>query len=127
MLRFIMELCLLDWDVDCVTNEINFIAFSTSVIASIVRGYFYRDLCSPLTKPQTASFAIQDLVLHPEYITPLRHEMEGIGDIQSTEIEELPILDSVIKESMRTNCFEASKPSLFLCPFPVQRTVGKIL
>ncbi|MCJ1428551.1 hypothetical protein MMC29_006461 [Sticta canariensis] len=91
LLDFIKQLCTPDWDVKRLADEVNFIAFSTSVLVST-----------------TSSFAIQDLVLHPEYIMPLRHELKSMGDICSMEIDELPILDSFIKESMRTNCFEAS-------------------
>ena len=45
---------------------------------------------------------------------PLRHELESMGDIHSMEIDELPILDSFVKESIRTNSFEACE---YLCSF----------
>ncbi|KAL9125023.1 MAG: hypothetical protein Q9217_005716 [Psora testacea] len=99
-----MTLCPQDWDLKRLTDEINFIAFGTSVL--------------------TSSFAIQDLVLHPEYIAPLRQEIESMGDINSMKIDDLPLLDSFIKESMRTNCFEACQ---FPVEFPVYWTSEKAL
>jgi cytochrome P450 len=55
----------------------------------------------------TVTFAIHDLCLHPEYVTPLRKECEA----QYTDFERtgtgLPLLDSFIKESARLTPVES--------------------
>lgn len=59
--------------------------------------------------PQTITFAIEDLCLHPEYVSPLREELAGgYGDFEKTG-QGLPFLDSFIKESARMTPVEASK------------------
>lgn len=59
---------------------------------------------------QTTCFAVHDLCLHPEYIVPLRKELESP---QWAAFERtgkgLPLLDSFIKESARTIHVESSK------------------
>ncbi|KAF3000341.1 hypothetical protein E8E14_002268 [Neopestalotiopsis sp. 37M] len=55
----------------------------------------------------TTTFAIQDLCLHPEYVEPLRVELEqGYEDFQRTN-SGLPLLDSFIKESARLTPVES--------------------
>ncbi|KAI7774340.1 ent-kaurene oxidase [Diaporthe eres] len=58
----------------------------------------------------TACFALHDLCLHPEYIKPLRNEITSTGwtAFEDSRGQGLPLLDSFIKESARTNPVEAS-------------------
>lgn len=52
----------------------------------------------------TTTYVIQDLCLHGEYITPLRrevHEHVAARADAAISVEELPLLDSFIKESVR--------------------------
>ena len=57
---------------------------------------------------KTITFAIHDLCLHPEYVGPLREELQGN---QYAEFEQtargLPLLDSFVKESARLTPVEA--------------------
>lgn len=63
----------------------------------------------------TTTFAIQDLCLHPEYVEPLRTEIEGPAyTIFESTAQGLPLMDSFIKESARLTPLESSK-SLHLC------------
>ncbi|KAL2283202.1 hypothetical protein FJTKL_10088 [Diaporthe vaccinii] len=55
----------------------------------------------------TITFAIQDLCLHPEYLEPLRQELnDGYVGFEHTGLG-LPLLDSFIKESARLTPVEA--------------------
>ncbi|KAF3060320.1 Ent-kaurene oxidase [Daldinia childiae] len=58
----------------------------------------------------TITFAIHDICIHPEYVLPLRQELQN----HYTEFERtgrgLPLLDSFIKESARLTPVESSKP-----------------
>ncbi|KAI0893525.1 cytochrome P450 [Annulohypoxylon nitens] len=57
----------------------------------------------------TIVFAVHDLCLHPEYIAPLRVELErGYSQFERTA-QGLDLLDSFIKESARLTPVEASK------------------
>ncbi|TGO61264.1 hypothetical protein BOTNAR_0131g00100 [Botryotinia narcissicola] len=56
----------------------------------------------------TISFAIHDLCLHPEYVDPLREEIEGPGyALFEQTAQGLPLLDSFIKESARLTPVES--------------------
>ncbi|OOF93346.1 hypothetical protein ASPCADRAFT_516985 [Aspergillus carbonarius ITEM 5010] len=54
-------------------------------------------------------YAIFDLCLHPEYIEPLRKEIESERSIAESEdfIDHLPLLDSFLRESARLNALDA--------------------
>ncbi|KAK2745535.1 hypothetical protein FQN57_003660 [Myotisia sp. PD_48] len=55
----------------------------------------------------TITFAIHDLCLHPEYVDPLRRELEaGYADFEKTGLG-LSLLDSFIKESARITPVES--------------------
>lgn len=65
---------------------------------------------------KTITFAIHDLCLHPEYVEPLRKELqESYEEFEHTG-KGLPLLDSFIKESARLTPVEAREftPSLSL-------------
>jgi hypothetical protein len=58
---------------------------------------------------KTATYALEDLCLHSEYVQPLQDEIRdllhtGIND----SVEGLPLLDSFVKESVRTTNTDAS-------------------
>ena len=54
-------------------------------------------------------YALHDLCLHPEYVAPLREELEAqYGDFEKTG-QGLHLLDSFIKESARLTPVEFSK------------------
>ncbi|PLB46222.1 cytochrome P450, partial [Aspergillus steynii IBT 23096] len=55
----------------------------------------------------TLTFAIHDLCLHPEYIEPLRYEIETQYDAFQNTGNGLPLLDSFIKESARLTPVES--------------------
>lgn len=58
---------------------------------------------------QTIVFAVHDLCLHPEYVAPLRIELErDYAQFERTS-QGLHLLDSFIKESARLTPVEASK------------------
>lgn len=57
----------------------------------------------------TVTFTIHDLCLHPEYIAPLRSEVEGPAySLFEKTARGLPLLDSFIKESARLTPVESS-------------------
>lgn len=59
---------------------------------------------------QTICFAVHDLCLHPEYVKPLRVELESPQYIAFEKTGKgLPLLDSFIRESARTTPVESSK------------------
>ncbi|KAL9032050.1 MAG: hypothetical protein Q9180_006732, partial [Flavoplaca navasiana] len=57
---------------------------------------------------ETISFAIHDLCLHPEYVEPLRQELQSsrYSEFEKTG-QGLPLLDSFIKESARLTPVES--------------------
>lgn len=56
------------------------------------------------------AYAIIDLYTRPEYIAPLREEVEGLQfDHFRKASQGLPRVDSFLKESARLNPFESSK------------------
>ncbi|KAI1412118.1 cytochrome P450 [Hypoxylon sp. FL1857] len=55
----------------------------------------------------TITFAIHDLCLHPEYIDPLRKELDGNYETFERTAQGLLLLDSFIKESARLTPVEA--------------------
>ena len=59
------------------------------------------------------TFALLDLYTRPQYIEPLRAELETT-DLNALEgdSEELPLLDSFLRESARLSAFESSKFSI---------------
>jgi cytochrome P450 len=61
---------------------------------------------------QTITYALYDLCLHPEYVEPLRKEVdpEGKAWIHFIDtVQGLPLLDSFMKESARLTPVEASE------------------
>ncbi|KAI1087868.1 cytochrome P450 [Rostrohypoxylon terebratum] len=59
----------------------------------------------------TATYVVQDVCLHEEYVEPLRQEIQNymVGAQQGSEldVEGLPLLDSFIKESIRCSNVDA--------------------
>ncbi|KAL6803841.1 cytochrome P450 [Trichoderma sp. SZMC 28012] len=57
----------------------------------------------------TSTYAIQDLCLHPEYVEPLRIEVRDCFHVNDSprDVERLPLLDSFIKESVRSSNSDA--------------------
>lgn len=72
---------------------------------------------------KTACFALFDLCLHPEYIEPLRQEIENTtwGTFEKASGQLFPLMDSFMKESARLTPVESGMSfELFLCiPFDV--------
>ena len=60
---------------------------------------------------QSLTYALYDLCDHPEYITPLRKELEAatLEDYSAWQPENMPRLDSFLKESSRLNPSDAGK------------------
>lgn len=63
----------------------------------------------PVPVYQTIVYVIHDLCLHPEYIEPLRRELEASYDEFQRTGQGLPLLDSFIKESARLTPVESSE------------------
>lgn len=59
---------------------------------------------------QSFTYALYDLCDYPEYIIPLREEIEraGLEDFSAWQPENMPRLDSFLKESARLNPSDAS-------------------
>ncbi|KAI0879528.1 cytochrome P450 [Hypoxylon argillaceum] len=74
----------------------------------------------------TATYMVQDLCLHDEYIEPLRQELRDYLVLQAKpgaliDVERLPLLDSFIKESIRcTNADAISCRRKALSPYVLQ-------
>lgn len=62
-----------------------------------------------VTKPtKTIVYVLQDLCLHPEYLVPIRRELEtSYAEFERTG-QGLPLLDSFMKESHRLTPVESS-------------------
>ena len=60
---------------------------------------------------QALVFAIYNLCMHPEYIAPLRQEMERAlqGASEEERFKDMPLLDSFLRESARLNPLDACK------------------
>ncbi|KAI4224901.1 MAG: hypothetical protein L6R36_004327 [Xanthoria steineri] len=55
-----------------------------------------------------ATFALEDLCLHPESVEPLRHELEENADGAAVlDLDAFPLLDSFLKESSRLSVSDA--------------------
>ncbi|KAL6876964.1 cytochrome P450 [Trichoderma novae-zelandiae] len=68
----------------------------------------------------TACFALHHLCIHPEYIEPLRNEIENTGwtQFEKSGGKSFPLLDSFMKESARLNPVESvSSRRMALKPF----------
>ena len=65
---------------------------------------------------QALVFAIYNLCMHPEYIAPLRQEMERVLQDASEEerFKDMPLLDSFLRESARLNPLDGSIITLAL-------------
>ncbi|KAI0200207.1 cytochrome P450 [Astrocystis sublimbata] len=62
----------------------------------------------------TITFAIHDLCLHPEYLEPLRKEVDShYGEFEQNGTKGLPLLDSFIKESARLTPVESMSTRRF--------------
>ena len=48
-------------------------------------------------------YALYDLCDYPEYLEPLRREKEVQGHAWSGSLDQMPLLDSFLKESARLN------------------------
>ncbi len=57
------------------------------------------------------TYAIEDICLHRDYADPLRQELREQKATKngSIDVEELPLLDSFLKESIRYSNADASK------------------
>ena len=65
-----------------------------------------------LTHSKTATFAIQDLCLHAQFVGPLRTEVDAAPGARSLlDPESLPLLDSFMKESARVSMIGSSNTS----------------
>lgn len=62
---------------------------------------------------KTATYVVQDLCLHEEYVESLRQEIQKytaeVPPGTMLDVETLPLLDSFIKESIRCSNVDASK------------------
>lgn len=61
---------------------------------------------------QTATYVVQDLCLHEEYVAPLTQEIRqhlAASSRASARIESLPLLDSFTKESIRCTNADAGR------------------
>ena len=63
---------------------------------------------------QSFVYGIYDLCEHPEYLEPLRKELGRHGDQWPRYVDDLPLLDSFLKESARLNPSDSGIPSLDL-------------
>lgn len=99
------------WTAQRIVYELLAIWFGSVHAMSTVR----RKACIALSNrcsksaSQTITFAIHDLCLHPEYVGPLRRELESpqYAEFERTA-QGLPLLDSFIKESARLTPLESS-------------------
>ena len=57
----------------------------------------------------TIVYVLHDLCLHPEYVEPLRKEIQADYDEFERTSRGLPLLDSFIKESARLSPVESSE------------------
>ncbi|KAK3303783.1 cytochrome P450 [Chaetomium strumarium] len=55
----------------------------------------------------TTTYAIYDMCVHPEYVEPLRSELQRLQH-NASGLDKLPLLDSFIKESIRCNNSDAT-------------------
>ena len=59
---------------------------------------------------QALVFAVYNLCMHPEYIAPLRQEMEiALQGTSEERFKDIPLLDSFLRESSRLNPLDACK------------------
>ncbi|THV54437.1 hypothetical protein BGAL_0026g00080 [Botrytis galanthina] len=70
--------------------------------------------------PMLISFVLYSLCLHPEYIQPLREEINRVGDkaFETVQNNEMPYLDSFLKEVARSNPMtDIAMPRKVMSPF----------
>jgi hypothetical protein len=109
------------WDAGRVVHEMMALWFGSvhglSIVCNIGEGVAFH-LANPRTLLKTVTYALLDLCLHPEYMEPLRDELEGPEYIKFAETAVgLPLLDSLIKESARMHPIDSSKPPLWATTF----------
>jgi hypothetical protein len=98
--------------------SLNFAAIHTS---SMVCFLFSTFLCLLIDRVQTFTHAMYTLAARPEYIAPLREEVEAVVEAEGCtklSLLNMPKLDSFLRESTRVNTFNGRTPALFLliCP-----------
>ncbi|KAB8302139.1 hypothetical protein EYC80_005587 [Monilinia laxa] len=70
--------------------------------------------------PMVLSYVLYNLCLHPEYVQPLRDEIIQVGEkgFESAQNNEMPYLDSFLKEVARTNPLtDVAIPRKVMSPF----------
>ncbi len=59
---------------------------------------------------QSVAFVLYNLCRYPEYVQPLREEIEAVGQVATdNQNHEMPYLDSFLKETARLNPLTDSK------------------
>ncbi|KAF2261905.1 cytochrome P450, partial [Lojkania enalia] len=93
----------IQWLIDTVPKREN---WSTERLVGEIVAVWYASIHTLAT---SMAYALIDLYSHPEYIEPLRREVEGplFKKFQTTS-EGLPEIDSFLKESTRLSYFESS-------------------
>lgn len=74
--------------------------------------------CHILITEQLITFALYNLCVHPEYVKPLRAEItRAANDELNSQNEDMPLLDSFIKETARLNPPTISKVPFERCKY----------
>lgn len=96
------------WSAQRIVFELMAIWFGSVHAMSTVRIRITQSYDHANTMSQTATFAIQDLCIHPEYVAPIRRELESeaYADFEKNA-RGLPLLDSFVKESARLTPVES--------------------
>jgi hypothetical protein len=103
-----------DWSSRRITYEIIAIWFgSVHALSSVCARQVYSPIFAAKLYLQTITYALYDLCVHPEYVGPIREEMERLVTSQNSQNagKEMPLLDSFLKESTRLTPLEASRTS----------------
>ncbi|KAF2088040.1 cytochrome P450, partial [Saccharata proteae CBS 121410] len=78
--------------------------WSAQKIVQVILGVWFASVHQPAL---ALVYALDDLCRYPEYVELLRQELGTLRDRADGEIEELPLLDSFLKESARLHPSEA--------------------
>jgi hypothetical protein len=79
-------------------------SWSAEKIVQVILGIWFAAVHQPAI---SIVYALQDLLDHPEYLAPLRHELSSISPHSADSLEHLPLLDSFLKESSRLHPSDA--------------------
>lgn len=79
-------------------------AWSAEKIVQVILGIWFAAIHQPAI---SIFYALQDLLDHPELLAPLRHDLSTVSSHSADSLDNLPLVDSFLRESSRLHPSDA--------------------